>query len=212
MNNEQEDLNFDSLVEQVIDAQTDDFFEVAKIFNLNPLTDFAGADLQGTDLSNKNLQGANFKKTNFSSANLSHTDLRGADLSYADLSGADLRNADLRGADLSYARVENAMFRNNQGIYERLRLSLIERGANLYPIIESEIPDNNMIAYRKLKEDQKWVDKCQGKYVIFVNGQWDGNAYDDMTEVDKLINGKYAKQSNFFKKVTVEEEEPIDIN
>ena len=71
--------------------------------------------------------------------------------SYAALSGADLRNADLRGADLSYARVENAMFRNNQGIDERLRFSLIERGANLYPIIESEIPDNNMIAYRKLK-------------------------------------------------------------
>ena len=30
-----------------------------------------------------------------------------------------------------------------------------------------------------------------------------------MTEVAKLINGKYAKQSNFFKQVTVEEEEPI---
>ena len=211
MNKQQNNLSFDSLIDQVINAKTDDFFEIARIFDLNPLTDFAGADLHETNLKGKNLQGANFKKTNFSSANLSHTDLRGADLSYADLSGADLRNADLRGANLDYARVENAMFRNNQGIYERLRLSLIERGANLYPTIESE-PDNNMIAYRKLKQDQQWVNQYQGKYVIFVNGKWDGNAYDDRTEVDQLIKGKYAKQSNYFKKVTIEEEEPIDIN
>ncbi len=208
MNNEQNQLNFESLVNEAINADTDDFFELARIFDLNPLTDFAGADLHETNLRGKNLQGANFKRTNFSSANLGNTDLRGANLSYSDLSGADLRNADLRDASLNFARVENAQFANNKGVYERLKLDLIERGA-IFEEITLDIKggilkdvtldtdrevDINLEAYEEFTQSQETLEKYRGQYVAFYRGQFIDSDPDEKTLL-KRLNKNYPEQS-----------------
>ncbi len=196
MSNEQ---NFESLIQQVCDVETEDFFEIAKISGLDPLTDFAGADLHQVNLSGKLLQGANFRKTNLSSSDLSNANLRSADLSYADLSGANLVNADLSEANLSHASVENAVFSNNRGIYERLKLNLEARGAIFENIPIQE--DINIKAYKSLKEDKDWFNSYRGKFVIFVDGEWDGNAYEDEQDIYKLQKEKYPESPLYYKKV-----------
>ena len=211
MNNEQNQLNFESLVNEAINADTDDFFELTKIFDLNPLTDFAGADLHETNLRGKNLQGANFKRTNFSSANLSNTDLRGANLSYSDLSGADLRNSDLSNANLSFTRVENAKFGNNKGIYERLKLDLIERGAIFEEItldIEKEV-DINLEAYEKFTRSQETLERYRGQYVAFYNGQFIDSDPDEKILLERL--NKNCPEQSCLIKLLVEKSPIIDM-
>ena len=73
-----------------------------------------GRDLRGADLVLADLRGVN----------LVLADLRGANLISADLSFADLS-----GVYLSGATVDNALFANNKGMDEKLKLDLIERGA-----------------------------------------------------------------------------------
>ncbi|MGB3267040.1 MAG: pentapeptide repeat-containing protein [Microcoleus sp.] len=93
------------MVDRIISAETDNFTELAKIANLNPARDFAGANLRGTtlnavDFSSAKLQGANFRGANLSDADFSDANLQNAKFGGADLSGAFLGNADLSRADL----------------------------------------------------------------------------------------------------------------
>jgi hypothetical protein len=66
--------------------------------------------------------------------------LRGADLSYSDISGADFTDADLTGTNFHQVQAENAIFCNNSGLYEEIRLNLMYRGAIFYrsPIFASQ--------------------------------------------------------------------------
>jgi uncharacterized protein YjbI with pentapeptide repeats len=73
-------------IQQILEAETNDFVELARIAGLDIATDFAGADLSGADLRNAKLSDA--------------------DLSDADLSDADLRNANLRNANLSCTNLQ----------------------------------------------------------------------------------------------------------
>ncbi|HEY9606143.1 MAG TPA: pentapeptide repeat-containing protein [Allocoleopsis sp.] len=95
-------------IQRLIATKTDNFFELAKIANLDPITDFAGAkllgvNLNGTDLSGANLHRAYLRGADLSDADLSDANLVGANLGGADLSGAYLSNADLSGADFHRA-------------------------------------------------------------------------------------------------------------
>jgi hypothetical protein len=90
-------------IQQILEAETNDFVELARIAGLDIATDFAGADLSGAGLSGADLSGADL-----SGANLSLAKLSGADLSGADLRGADLSETDLSGAKLSRAKLSRA--------------------------------------------------------------------------------------------------------
>ena len=89
-------------------ADTDDFFELAKIANLNPLKDFSTANLSGLDLGSAQLATANLVATNFSKANLVNANLAEANLINANLAGAFLVNANLNGASLLSADMTGA--------------------------------------------------------------------------------------------------------
>ena len=89
--------NLKSILEKIINANTDDFLDLAKIANLNPKIDFAGANLTAT-----NLKGLDFSKSNFFRANF-----RGADLTDIDLSESNLEGVKLNGVDLSGAYLAN---------------------------------------------------------------------------------------------------------
>ena len=52
--NEQAFQEFLAVANQIAEAETDDFFELAKLTGRDPKTDFAGADLRGVDFSLKN--------------------------------------------------------------------------------------------------------------------------------------------------------------
>jgi hypothetical protein len=164
----------EKIIQLVKEAKTDNFFELAKILGRNPKKDFAGADLHNCDLSVKggDLQGADLRRTNLSSANLKGVNLRGADLSFADLSGADFTGADLRGTIFDNVRAENAIFCDNAGLYERLKLNLLDRGAIFKEKLEqAPIPNNeevenddNDIAFNKLMEDSaNWTVRSSRK-------------------------------------------------
>lgn len=104
----QSENQLQEMVYRIIWAETDDFAELAKIANLNPAEDFAGANLRGTtlsavDFSSANLDRANFRGAYLSDADFSDANLQNAKFSGADLSGAFLGNADLKGADLHKA-------------------------------------------------------------------------------------------------------------
>jgi uncharacterized protein YjbI with pentapeptide repeats len=148
-----------NLLQQVVEAKTDNFLELAKIAGLNPAKDFVGANLSDANLSRTNLRGANLSDANLSGANLSHADLSSANLSDANLSGSNLSHANLScahlsvvnlsGANLSHAdlssaflglanlsdtnlsgaEVRNATFGHNQGLSEDIKLDLKRRGA-----------------------------------------------------------------------------------
>ena len=96
------------LIQRVITAETDNFLELAKIANLNPLVDFSGAKLLGVNLSGVDLSAANLRRVYLRGADLSDTDLSGADLQGASLGGADLSGAYLSDANLSHADFHRA--------------------------------------------------------------------------------------------------------
>ncbi len=144
MDNEEFAQEVQVLIEQVENADTEKFSELARIAGLSLTEDFVGVDLSSEDLSRENLSGANLKGADLSNTNLNLADLSGADLnganlsganlSGADLSGADLSDADLSGADLSSVnlndtRVENALFGGSFGISDLMKSDLIKRGA-----------------------------------------------------------------------------------
>ncbi len=105
---------------EILAADTNDLLELAKIANLNPLTDLAGANLLGTTLNEVDLTGANLQKAN----------LRGADWNDVDLSGSSLQGANLAGADFTGSLLSDS---NLQGAnLQRCSLALANlSGANL---------------------------------------------------------------------------------
>jgi hypothetical protein len=215
------------IIQLVKEAKTDNFFELAKILGRNPKKDFAGADLHNCDLSSGDLRGADLRRTNLSSANLKKAKLRGADLSFADLSGADFTGADLSGTIFDNVRAENAIFCDNLGFYERLRLNLLDRGAIFTENLEqapnpsnaevSEVEndindienDVNYIAFNKLIEDPIKHSQYKEKFVVFIRGQLIA-VEEDNSKIKEAIqnylseNPLYKKESYFIKKVTQE--------
>jgi hypothetical protein len=142
-------------IQQILEAETNDFVELARIAGLDIATDFAGADLSGVDLSGADLRGANLSETdlsgadfsfaNLSEANFSRAHLHESNLIGADLSGADLQEANLIGANLSEADftstvVDSTIFGDNRGLTEEDKADLRARGA-----IFRNSPDSNVL-------------------------------------------------------------------
>lgn len=96
------------LIDQVYQAETDDFLALATIAAVNPKTELVGANLMGCDLQGIDLTGANLTMANLRGANLTDTDLSEVLLSYAKLSGADLSGAYLGSANLNKANLNRA--------------------------------------------------------------------------------------------------------
>lgn len=96
------------LIQRISEAKTSNFLELAEIAGLNPVMDFASANLLGTNLSRVDLSGVNFCRANLRGAELDDTDLSEANLSDANLRGADLSGAYLGNADLSHADLHRA--------------------------------------------------------------------------------------------------------
>jgi uncharacterized protein YjbI with pentapeptide repeats len=99
---------FQSLIQKIAEADTEDFFELAALAGLNPLSDFSGANLTQVDLHSAQLMEANFIKTNLSyadltNANLENARLISAQLHFATLTGANLNHAELSSANLTQA-------------------------------------------------------------------------------------------------------------
>ncbi len=95
-------------LDQIIDNESDDFCDLCAIAGLDPLTDFAGANLAGVNLRYKNLQGADLTETNFRGASLIGADLTKASLMGANLTGADLADANLTVTNLMGANLKGA--------------------------------------------------------------------------------------------------------
>ena len=127
------------LIDRITDAETQDFSELAKIAELDPLKDFAGADLSGVDLSGLDLSEAelsgadlshtHLSHTNLSHANLSGTNLSNANLTGADFSGADLSHANLSAANMSQTKVKDACLNQSTGLSEEIKSFLHKGGA-----------------------------------------------------------------------------------
>lgn len=198
----------EKIIQLVKEAKTDNFFELAKILGRNPKKDFAGADLHNCDLSvsGGDLQGADLRRTNLSSANLKGVNLRGADLSFADLSGADFTGADLRGTIFDNVRAENAIFCDNIGLYERLRLDLIDKGArfvNLDVVNPEDIPENrtsgqtdktssalrerlNLDRVEKIYRNPRQFNLYENKFIAIWNGEVIASEDDEIKRQKKV--------------------------
>jgi uncharacterized protein YjbI with pentapeptide repeats len=90
-------------IEGIYASVTDDFLELAQLAELDPLTDFTGANLLAAELSGISLGMANLYQANLRGANLTDADLSEINGSHASFKGADLSGALLANADLSYA-------------------------------------------------------------------------------------------------------------
>jgi hypothetical protein len=150
-------------IQQILEAETNNLLELARIAGLDIATDFADADLSGVDLSGADLSGADLSGADLSGANLSGVNLTlaklsGADLSDADLSGAnlsesDLSHADLRRANLSKTNLSHADLR-------RAKLSLADlRGAMLSLAKLSLLPQFTFLGNLEIFEIYKYYDK-----------------------------------------------------
>lgn len=123
------------LISRVVEAESTNFAELAKLANLNPRRDFAGANLRGVDLSRMNLSSPNpmitvlgimlglvvgsltqnfllgFLQTiafNFSVAYAYRADFSKVNLSYANLSNTQLSVIDLNSANLEHTNLSGA--------------------------------------------------------------------------------------------------------
>ena len=138
------DKEIKNIIQRVQEAETDNFFELAKILGRDPKKDYAGANLHQCNLSNGDLKGAILRQTDLSNANLSGTDLSGADLSGADLTYTNLSNAKLEGVI-----VVGTLFDNNIGLNSADEYNLQEKGAIFQDLQQksnvntSTFPDSN---------------------------------------------------------------------
>lgn len=96
-------------IQQILEAETNDFMKLARIAGLDIATDFANADLSDVDLSGANLRGANLSET--------------------DLSRAKLIGANLSEADFTNAVVNLTIFGDNHGLTPEDKANLLARGA-----------------------------------------------------------------------------------
>jgi uncharacterized protein YjbI with pentapeptide repeats len=90
-------------IERIYTAKSDNFSELAQLAELDPLTDFTGANLLAAELSGISLGMANLYQANLRGANLTDADLSEINGRHASFKGADLSGALLANADLSYA-------------------------------------------------------------------------------------------------------------
>jgi|GEM_PF-1916014 len=131
MTNEEFLQEAQELIQRVVEADTNNFLEIAKIAGIDLQTELVGANLssfnlKGADLSGTNLWGANFIGADLCLANFNKADLVGANLSRANLRGTNLTNADFNEADLSDANFNEADLRGtnlNGAILWRANLS-----------------------------------------------------------------------------------------
>lgn len=115
-------MNEQSMSDQLLamlNADTEDFLELAKMAGLDIKRDFSGADLSGVNLANADLTGCDFSYADLSNANLSNTNLtranlRNASFVKADLTGATLVEADLRGSNFLDAKIQDTIFAGSQ--------------------------------------------------------------------------------------------------
>ncbi|NER19202.1 MAG: pentapeptide repeat-containing protein [Symploca sp. SIO1C2] len=114
MNNTEAYQELELIIEQVLNAPTDDFAELATKAELALVDDLAGANLREVDLSS--------------------VDLRGADLRRADLRGAILTQT-----NLTDAKVEKALFGNNLGLSEATKQELEKLGAIFEELQQSNL-------------------------------------------------------------------------
>jgi Pentapeptide repeats (8 copies) len=149
---EDEELRlFDDRIQQLIEANTNNFNEITQTLNLDPTTSFAQGDLSDFDLEGANLADADLHQTNFAQANMLDVDLKNSNLKYANLTNtnlthanltntdfekADLGNADLTDSILSGANLQNvkaikATFRNNRGLSEADKKILEQQSAEI---------------------------------------------------------------------------------
>lgn len=221
----------EKIIQLVKEAETDNFFELAKILGRNPKKDFAGADLHNCDLSGGDLRRADLRRTNLSSANLKGAKLRGADLSFADLSGADFTGADLRGTIFDNVRAENAIFCNNVGLYERLRLDLIDKGARF--VNTEDIPANrtsgetdmdeydlreqlNLRKFEEIHRSQRQFNLHENKFIAIWNGEVIASEdykarRDQKIETFLLQHPEYSIPDILQTQITKESNMPIDV-
>ncbi|MBE9092426.1 pentapeptide repeat-containing protein [Tychonema sp. LEGE 07203] len=111
-------VSIENYIEQILEANTNNLYELVKQAGLNPYEDLAGCNLSsvkgiGCKLSRFDLSGADLAQADLSRADLSFANLRNArlinvKLCRADLNGADLRSALLMDANLSFADLSNA--------------------------------------------------------------------------------------------------------
>lgn len=138
------------LINQVENAETNDFCELALLLGRDPKTDFAGADLSYVELTG----------CDFSHADLSYTNLRGcnltaANLRYSNLLGADLSNANLQGTDLAYANLTYCNLKNanlNSVDLSQVDLSVAHREDSQSQILDSANNDSQ-IKHDKLQHN-----------------------------------------------------------
>jgi uncharacterized protein YjbI with pentapeptide repeats len=117
-------------IDDVINADTDDFKELAKRFGLDLSTELAGVDLSEVDLRGESLFEADLRESNLSGAHLQGTDLRGANLQNANLAGAELINSKLEKANFRGANVNGAKFWGSTGLSAEEVQALRERGGD----------------------------------------------------------------------------------
>lgn len=101
-----------SLIQNITEAKSDSFVELAKVAGIDVKKDLVGQDLSKLDFSGANLSGADLRAVNFSGANLSGADLSHANLQNAQLKNTNLRQANLIGTDLRGVNTENADVEN----------------------------------------------------------------------------------------------------
>ncbi len=65
MANKESIQKLQDLIQRVVEAETDDFSALVEIAGLDPLQDFAGANLSGANLSGANLSGATVENAIF---------------------------------------------------------------------------------------------------------------------------------------------------
>jgi hypothetical protein len=101
--NEEKIAQLQEQIELIYTSESNDFIELAHLVELDPLTDFTGANLLAAELSGISLGSANLYQVNLRGANLTDADLSEVNAHHASFKGADLSGALLANADLSYA-------------------------------------------------------------------------------------------------------------
>lgn len=117
-------MDLNSILGDLHDVGHQDAISVATAIGLDPLVDFAGADLEnmclnGHDLTGADLHGAVLREAQIlyiilDLANLREADLRQALLRNVSMQGADLTKADFRSARLDKVDLRGALFEPEQ--------------------------------------------------------------------------------------------------
>jgi uncharacterized protein YjbI with pentapeptide repeats len=142
-----------NLIQRVLEAETSNFVEIAKIAGINLKEDLVGADLSGFDLSNADLSNADLSNAKLVGTNLSYANLR-----HANLSNTNLKNANLTNADLSDVRLSNTTNLTNANL---TKANLI--GANFL----TAIIRNTILKDSKVRHEYAVIAKIVASYVSY---------------------------------------------